>query len=553
MNVFIGTNYGHGSAASVIGADGTLLYAVEEGRLVGQKRYSGFPDLALARIADQYGGSVAGWSEGWNARQRLFYKGAISTLRFGWRDRSYLNERLVREWRRYFTGLRGFRRWSKELGPVNHVGHHDAHALSLLPWGLPPDSLIVVSDYIGERWSMSCFHWDGRRLLAISRVPFPHSLGAAYHQLATHLGFLGDTGPGTLMALSAYGEPRWAEYVDGLVRWRAESFRIDQRQFPVWKRRQAWTELGRHASEPLEREIGAAKDRWESGRDLAASVQEWFAEATWRYVSACLRKSRSMSLNVRALGLAGGAALNCQANGTFMERLHGVDLDQLIVSPWSDDSGTAIGAAVHAARAAHRDIEFAHATPFLGPPATDGQSEPTADAIAAAIHALSTGGVIALVTGKLEFGPRALGGRCLLADPRAQTIRARLNAMKGRRPFMPFAPAVLEEHYAEYFEGRGSTNMAWTTRIRPEIRERHPGMDHPSGQARVQIVDAGAPALLRRLLSEWLRTSRCAVLLLTSLNGAGEEIPDTLARSRKIAATLNVDGVLADDGWLPRS
>jgi carbamoyltransferase len=552
MKVYLGTNYGHGSAVAVMSSNGLLLEAMEEGRLRAEKRYSGFPDLALLRVADKYGATVAGWSEGWDTRKRLLIKGMLSSVRFGWRDHAYLDERLIREFRRFYTGLGKYSRWSKHFGAVRYVGHHVAHALSLLPWGLPPDSLVVVSDYIGEQWSLSSLHWDGERLRLISRIPFPHSIGAAYHQLATHLGFMGQTGPGTLMALAGYGEPRWIHLLNDLVRWDGVSFRIDQRRFPVWKRRQAWKELGETVGGAFGSEVKAAKTSYEAGHDLASSAQRWFTETTWRYIEASLDAARSrMALTVRALGLAGGAALNCQANGGFIERLHQADLERLVVSPWSDDSGTAIGAAVHSVLMAERHVEFPPASPFLGPYLEDSPLPMRRENVVEAVHCLASGGIIALATGRLEFGPRALGGRCLLADPRSPDIRSRVNAMKGRRPFMPFAPAVLEEHSADYFLGQGSTNMAWTIPIRPEVRGLVPGVDHSTGRARVEIVDAQAPALLRAVLAEWFRHSGCAVLLLTSLNGSGEEIPDSAIRSLDIATRIKADGMLSDSGWLP--
>jgi carbamoyltransferase len=195
-------------------------------------------------------------------------------------------------------------------------------------------------------------------------------------------------------------------------------------------------------------------------------------------------------------------------------------------------------------------MEFPLSSPFVGPLASVEMSEVTREAVRAAVRVMAKGGVIALGTGKLEFGPRALGGRCLLGDPRRPNIRRYLNDMKGRSGFMPFAPVVLAELYSRYFLGEGSTNMAWTVGIRPEVKASFPGMDHASGQARVQVVSSEGPALLRRLLCEWEQESGCGMLLLTSLNGSGEAIPDTVEECVNIARRLGASGILSDTGWL---
>jgi len=550
MKIFLGTNFGHAASTAIIDADGALLYAIEEGRIVGQKEYSGFPNMALSLISYHFGPQVACWHEGWHRSRRLLFKGLGASARYAWRDQTYLKERLVRELRRSALGRSSYRRWMKCFGRVRFVGHHEAHALSLLPWGLPEDSVVVVSDYIGERWSLSCFHWSRLGMRCLGRVPFPHSLGAAYQQLATHLGFFGNTGPGKVMALAAHGEPRWARLLHDLVRLQGTSLRIDQRRFPLWLRRRAWAELGMRVGGEVLEEIRAAKGDWEQGRDLAASAQEWLTETTWRYIGACVRQARTLlSTKVSALGLAGGCALNCQANGEFVRRLGELGIDRVVVSPWSDDSGTAIGAAAHGALSQTGGIKFRVASAFVGPEVCNGSLTISTEALGAAVRALAEGGVVALGTGRLEFGPRALGGRCLLADPRRAEMRKRLNAIKGRPGFMPFAPAVLAECYARYFVGEGSTNMAWTVRIRPEVRAAFPGLDHASGQARVQVVSSEGPTVLRRLLCEWERQSGTGMLLLTSLNGSGEAIPDTAERCANVASRLGVSGLLLDQGW----
>jgi carbamoyltransferase len=186
-------------------------------------------------------------------------------------------------------------------------------------------------------------------------------------------------------------------------------------------------------------------------------------------------------------------------------------------------------------------------SPMLGPREVESDAGP--NALTAAVEALSRGEIIGLISGGVEFGPRALGARCLLADARRADAKDRLNTMKGRPDFMPLAPAVRAEDAERWFEGVVSSNMAWTVRFRSGAEVEFPGMGHPSGETRAQAVDARQAPLLYRLLDASARAGN-PILLLTSLNGPGDPVPASVHAGEGVAQSLGAAGSLTDRGWV---
>lgn len=551
MRVYLGTNFGHGSAVAAISDEGEILYAVEEGKLIGDKNTSRFPEESLSLVARNIEGNVDFWAEGWNPWQRLLHKGIIRTAKYGLRDPPYFRDGLLKELGRFNEGLFQFRRWKKRFGPVHPVGHHLAHAYSLLPAGLPPRSLVLVSDTTAERASISSYYFSGREMILLTSSPFPHSIGAVFHQLAYHFGFEGRTGPGKLMALAAFGRPHFIEYLKQIAEVKQGVFQIDMRRFPAWRRDGSWHAFSASAPDELRDAIRRARGAPQEGLDLASSAQAWVTEMTWACITQSLDLARKkMGVEILHLGLAGGAALNCRANGEFLLKTPSVGLNTITVSPWSDDSGTAIGAAVWALAQRGLIERIRHSSPFLGTAVLSDNVVPNDEEVRATAHCLAAGNVVALASGRLEFGPRALGGRCLLADPRRDELRQQLNRMKSRAEFMPMAPVILEQDYSRYFEGRGSRHMAWTVPSKETARREIPAAVHYDGHSRVQLLTSGDAPLLERVLHEFKRETGHGVLLLTSLNGTEEAIPSDLDRAKIVARRLGSTGILSDAGWI---
>ena len=552
MKGYVGTNFGHGAAAALVGSNGRLLFAVEEGKLSGDKETAAFPNLALTLVVAHPGIDSYQWAEGWDTRKRLVSKGVLRALRYSLFDATYVKSSLVKESIRYWEWRKQSGAWSSTLGHPISVGHHLAHAWSLVPAGLPAKACLLVSDTTAESASISSYYFDGEGMKFVASSTFPHSIGAAFHQLAYHVGFYGRTAPGKLMALSAFGKPKFYDEFAQIGTISDGQLQINLDRLPAWRRNGSWARFGKSCSVELRNSIEEAFEHPELGTDLAASAQAWFTETTWSLVTHTLGMLESrIGAPVQHLGLVGGAALNCQANGCFMERMNRIGLRSLTVAPWSDDAGTAIGAAVGAYVLGGNSLANLQVSDaYLGPyPHTDYSMRATNQDVAEAANELARGGIVALVSGRLEFGPRALGGRCLLADPRDDRLRKKLNQLKKRPDFMPAAPAVLSRYFDQYFDGTGSSHMAWTVQAKAHASLEIPAAVHHNGTARVQVVDDHKAPLLARLLHRFLAITGCPILLLTSLNEAGEPVPATLGDALLICGRLGVNGALSDKGW----
>ncbi len=544
---YIGTNFGHSSSSCLVSNEGVLEFAVEEDRLIKEKHTAKFPLQGLEIISgcNLLENDIV-YAEGWHLNKRLIKKGILHTLKY-WDDPNYYRFRFKNEWRRFNEGKKLY----AGFGRFHFCGHHLAHAYSLLPCGLPKNSLIFVSDTIGESESISFFYWDGA-MRRVRVIPYPHSPGSVFHQFAWHLGFSGRTGPGKLMALSGYGEPVWVDDLEGFSRVGNGNLKIDLAHYPAQRLKDAPDRfILKNPELPFARELALCKNNYAAGLNIAASVQKWFAENSWKLLSQNIDYVRNkLRLPVDHVGLAGGAALNCQANGMFLRRLPAHAVSGMTVSPWSDDSGASVGAAMWAFVKNNPGITIPKAGAFLGPPAFSSHPfvAPADEALAVAAKAILGGALVALVSGRMEFGPRALGGRCILADAFEKSSVQKLNSCKSRPDFMPFAPAVLEEDFEALFQGIGSEHMAWTVKATDNAKLLAPAAVHVTGEARVQVV-VPENKLLYNLLKQIKRLRGIGVVLLTSLNAAGKTIPVDYEDALATSAELGLEGILSDSGW----
>lgn len=396
---------------------------------------------------------------------------------------------------------------------VRFVAHHVAHAASAHMASPHDRSAVLVADGRGERASLLLAHGRGTRLEPIATQPLPHSLGLLYEDVTAHLGFRRSSDEYKVMALASYGEPR---FLDDLRR----TVTVDGRGgFEV-----EGLDLGRLAPA---RVPGADLDP--AHADLAASVQRRLEE-----VLLDLCRVLGERTGERALTMAGGVALNCVANRRLLAE---GPFDDVWVQPASGDAGTALGAAMAVAARLGDDVRPI-AGADLGRGFSDGEIEDMlalaalprerpADLAGEVGAALAAGDVVAWFQGRAELGPRALGHRSLLADPRDAGNLERLNDIKGREQFRPVAPMVLLERAAEIFKGAiPSPYMLFTHDVRHEWRGRIPAVVHVDGTARVQTVDRAREPLLARMLDAFERRTGVPVVVNTSLNTAGRPMVD---------------------------
>jgi carbamoyltransferase len=401
-------------------------------------------------------------------------------------------------------------------GRVRFIPHHIAHAASACMAAPCDSSAVLVIDGRGE----SASHLAARarangsiEVLAAQRLP--HSLGLVYEELTAHLGFKRSSDEYKVMALASYGRPSFLEELRALVRTTGDGGFITE---PVeWER----------YAPPL----AAGGEDWQPVHaDLAASVQRRLEEVLLE-LAAWLHERTGESW----LTMAGGVALNCVANSRVWED---GPFDNVWVQPAAGDSGTALGAALYAARELGDEVEPMR-TAALGRGWSDDEiaagldragvsytrPEDVAETVA---EALAADQVVAWFQGRSEYGPRALGHRSLLADPRNPANLERLNDVKGREQFRPIAPMVLEDRAGEIFDGgpQPSPYMLFTHRVAREWLDRIPAVVHVDGSARIQTVGRREEPLVARMLDAFERRTGVPLVVNTSLNTAGRPMVD---------------------------
>lgn len=421
------------------------------------------------------------------------------------------------------------------------VPHHLAHAASAFYQSGFADSLILVSDGMGETQSASVLLGSDSGLTPLASIPAFHSLGVLYGIFTLYLGFAFNMDEYKVMGLAPYGdERRYLARVMDLVRlcddgtytipFFAEDRTLEEQQTHRGMLR-ALTEMFGPPREPE----GPMEQRF---MDLAAALQGVLQICQMHVLAHFAEET-----GARQLCMAGGVALNCTANGVIRRSRI---FDDVFVQPASGDDGAALGAALYVAHERAPTRPRSRITPPLWGPGFDAEAIETAvrgfDEVAVsrfesyemlaeeAARRIARGEIIGWFQGRMEFGPRALGNRSILADPRAPDMRDRVNMLvKKRESFRPFAPAVTAEAAAEYFEideGDEGTyeHMLFTMPVRPEYRDRLPAITHVDGSARLQTVSRSGNEPFWLLLDAVGRITGMPIVLNTSFNVRGQPI-----------------------------
>ena len=398
-------------------------------------------------------------------------------------------------------------------GKVRWVAHHVAHASSAtFASGMDPCDVLVL-DGRGEAASHLAGSFAGGRLEVLAAQRLPHSLGLLYEELTAHLGFRRSSDEYKVMAMASYGEPSQLAALRSLVRADGDGgYRVGEVDLAAFAPPLA-------PGEPFTREHA----------DLAASLQRRLEEVLVELAGWLHERTGN-----RDLVMAGGVALNCVANSRLWRE---GPYERIWVQPAAGDSGTALGAAMHVAGELGDSVR-PMATAALGRGWDDAALERRLRTAAIAYErprdvpgevaeALARNEVVAWFQGRSEYGPRALGHRSLLADPRTAANLERLNDVKGREQFRPVAPMVLAERAPEIFDGPlPSPFMLFTHEVRPEWAGRIPAVVHVDGTARIQTVDRRQEPLVARMLERFEALTGVPVVVNTSLNTAGRPMVD---------------------------
>lgn len=449
-------------------------------------------------------------------------------------------------------------------GPIETFDHHESHAASSYYYSGFNEAAVLTVDGVGE-WATTTFaRGDGHSLQMLGEVHFPHSLGLFYSAITAYLGFEVNEGEYKVMGLAPYGQPRYLPELRQLLTMQDDGrFRLDMRYFDFLHSERMFSDslvtlLGQP---PRERESPLS----EFHHDVARSAQVLLEECMLTLV----RHLHSIAPSEN-LCLAGGVALNCVANAKILRE---GPFKHLFVQPAAGDAGTALGAAAlaHTRRTGARPSSERLRHVYLGPSYTSAAIENALDAsaleylsyhgreadlVSAVAERLASGKVIGWFQGSMEFGPRALGARSILADPRVSDMRDRINALvKQRESFRPFAPVVLADRASRHFEiDHASPFMLETCAVVPGSPL--PAITHVDGSARLQTVDADTNPRLAALLEAFEARTGCAVLLNTSFNTRGEPIVCTpedalLCFVRARLDCLVLEDVLIDSERVP--
>jgi carbamoyltransferase len=433
-----------------------------------------------------------------------------------------------------------------EMPEVRRFDHHLCHAVAACHSAPFSEGLCLIIDGEGEVGAASLFRLGEGRLKRLWRSWGPGSLGTLYAWLTDACGFDWRAGEEwKVMGLAAFGRPQPA-LTDAIA---SMVTIVDGRlQLPP----QAVIDAAVAAAAPHRR---AAADPIQRAADLAASGQAAFAGLADRIIAACLPQGE------RNLVISGGCALNSSYNGTVRERF---SLSQVHVPSAPADDGNAIGAALLAwlQDNPERALPTGAASPFLGSSAAPraigraaghcgyGQISQCEGPAGAALLAgrLAAGKIVGVMRGAAEFGPRALGNRSILADPRPAEMKDRLNdRVKGREPYRPFAPVVPADRVSDWFDhGQPSPYMSFTLKWKARLRERVPAVVHADGTGRLQTVDAGSSPWLSALVDAFEAESGVPILLNTSFNVMGKPIVHSVADAMAVLATTGLDAVLLE-------
>jgi len=551
MNILGLSCYYHDSSACLV-RDGLVVAAVDEERFSRRKHDNGFPARAIEWCLRQ--GGIAG--KGLDAV--AFYEKPLSKL-----ERALVMAKNGPESSKEIAAwnLRHFMEQSGRLDKavedltgycrgVSYLEHHLSHAASCFFPSPFENAAILTVDGVGEWATTALYAGTGTSIRKLREIRYPHSLGLLYSAMTAYLGFEVNEGEYKLMGLASYGQPNCVDLFDQLITIHDDgSFRLNQDFFCYTSNReQMFTDslpalFGTPAQSP-----GAPSTQ--RHMDIAASLQKVIERAMVK-----LAATAKEATGARNLCLAGGVAHNVVANTAIRDS--GL-FDQVFIQPAAGDSGGSLGAALytyfHLSQAprvftapetcfgpAYDDTEIQAILDGMG---RDYQQFPDAEALCRHVAKLiSHDFIVGWFQGRMEFGPRALGNRSILANPRNAAMKDIVNArVKFREEFRPFAPAVLEERASEYFSLAGdSPFMLFAPMVHADKRSVIPAVTHVDGTARAQTVSASRYPLFHRLISEIDNITGVPVVLNTSFNVKGEPIVCTPTDAVRCFSNSDID------------
>jgi carbamoyltransferase len=544
MNI-LGINAYHGNASAAIVCEGRLVAAVEEERFNRVKYAAGFPAQAIRYCLKEAGLELKDIDH--VAVPRNPYARLGTKLFYAMRMPSFARERM--KVLAKFTGIPEALAQAFDTDPAkvaakfHRVEHHQAHLASAFFVSPFERAALLSADGLGDFASTMWGSGTGSRMKIDGSISFPHSLGLFYSAVTQYLGFLKFGDEYKVMGLGAYGEPEQLDAVRNIVRAHGDGFRLGLEYFTHHRTgpEMSWAEadktptLGKMFSEEMEKLLGPKRNPDEPleqrHKDLASALQARLEEI---YLGMLKRLAERTGL--KAVCLAGGVAFNCVANGKIFDK---TGFEHVYVHPAAGDAGLAVGAAYyvwHQILGKPRSFVMDHA--YWGPGYARDEIRRAIDANGLAQNGcrveelaeenlmqrtaaiVADGKILGWFQGRAEWGPRALGNRSIVADPRRPEMKEILNQrIKHREIFRPFAPSILAESAGEWFEkSHPSPFMTLAYSVRPEKRDKIPAPTHVDGTGRLQTVTREANPRYWSLIKSFEQLTGVPVVLNTSFN-----------------------------------
>lgn len=552
MNILGISCFYHDAAAALV-QDGVLIAATQEERFTRKKHDQSFPVHAIRCCLQQAALDIA------KVDYIVFYDKPL--VKF---------ERILVTYvatfpRSYFSYLKALPVWLKEKmwipqiisselgydGKILFAEHHMSHAASAFLVSPFDEAAILTIDGVGEWETATYGHGKGNDIQLLKAIHFPHSLGLLYSAFTYYLGFKVNSAEYKVMGLAPYGEPRFFDVImKELVTVQPDgSFRLNMKYFSY--------HYGlRMTGKRFETLFGHPRREPESPlsqfhKDVAASLQKVTDTIVVRMARHVEQETR-----LKNLCMAGGVALNCVSNSKVLQE---TSFQEMFVQPAAGDAGGAVGAAYYAYNTLlNHPRTYVMKDAFLGPEFSDDEIErflqgkgvpyrkcDREELLRETASLIAQQRVVGWFQGKMEFGPRALGSRSILADARNPKNQSIVNLkIKFRESFRPFAPTVLEERRSEYFHfDRESPFMLFVATVREDKRE-IPSVTHVDGSARLQTISRDHHPLFYDLIQEFDRQTGCPVIINTSFNVRGEPIVCTAEEAWRCFMRTEMDALV---------
>jgi len=540
--LILGLNMFHADASAAIVLDGEVKFAVAEERLNRRKHFGGFPALAIKACLDAVGARISdvdhvavGQDSDANLAKKVQYALANPA--------KILNFIRLRQRKESMRDVRLLIAKALEVDPAHlrfqehHLEHHIAHIASAYycsPW---EKTAGFSYDGSGDFVSTMTARCEGNQIEVLDRVFLPHSLGSLYTMICEFIGYTKYGDEGKVMGLAPYGRDTYCNEVNKIVKLDGEGFRLDLSYFKPLGSNQGMqvspdgtVKLARHFSDLMVKLHGEPRqphtEITQRDMDLAFALQHRFEEVFLHLLNQLHRRAP-----LENLAMAGGCALNSVANGKIFDR---TPFRNTYIQPAAGDEGLAIGAALHTYHSAlGQPRRHELKSSYLGPEFSDSRIQGALQSaglvfqkmhrtalLDAVAEEIAGGNVIGWFQGRMEWGPRALGNRSIVAHPGLPDMKDILNArIKHREWFRPFAPSILAEYQHEYFEhGHPSPFMLHVYKIRPEKRKELCAVNHADDTGRLQTVTRDENPLYYDLISAFRRKTGIPVVLNTSFN-----------------------------------